>query len=432
MPTRTTTPSVPTPREPAGDGSAAVEAPVAAPPVPGPAAGAPGADAGPGPTVVVAPLDATSVPAARSLAQRLAALEQVGAVRGAPEPRFERVVRLARQLFDVPTASVSLVGAGEPAPAPMVVPAELAGTPVPPAGADGGAVLEDRGPDARLRFYAEHPMVDADGRRLGTLCIADTRPRRFTADQSALLRDLAHWVAKELSVDAELERAQQVQMGLLPRESPRVDGYELAGACLPSNQVGGDFYDWYPADDGVVISLADVMGKGPAAAILAAAVRAVLRGSAQGEAVDRAMLQAGAVLHADLSGAGLFATAFHARLEAATGRVTYADAGHGLTLVVRADGSWERLDALGLPLGVTDEATRALGETHLGPADLLLTFSDGVLDLFDGSLRCVPLLVGELLDCPSAEEAVQRVLRLAAVSAGRPDDVTVVALRRAA
>lgn len=419
MPTRTTTPSVPTPREPArGD------ADPAAPAVPP----APVVDAA-GPTVVVAPLDAAA-PAARSLPQRLAALEQLGTVTGAVEPRFDRVVRLARQLFDVPTATVSLVGAGEPAPAPMVVPAELAGTPAP--GRDGVAVLEDRGPDARLRFYAEHPLVGADGRTLGTLCIADTRPRRFTADQSALLRDLAHWVAKELSVDAELERAQQVQMGLLPRESPRVDGYELAGACLPSSQVGGDFYDWYPAADGVVLTLADVMGKGPAAAILAAAVRAVLRGSAQGESVDRAMLQAGAVLHADLSGAGLFATAFHARLEAATGRVTYADAGHGLTLVVRADGSWERLDALGLPLGVTDEATRDLGETHLGPGDLLLAFSDGVLDLFDGSLRCVPLLVGELLDCPSADEAVQRVLRLAAVSASRPDDVTVVALRRAA
>lgn len=420
MPTRTTTPSVPTPREPSGDGAEALDLarPLA---VADPA----------GPTVVVAPLD-TAAPAARSLPQRLAALERLGAVTGSPEPRFDRVVRLARQLFDVPTATVSLVGAGEPAPTPMVVPPELAGGTAPAPGPDGVAVLEDRGPDARLRFYAEHPLVGADGRTLGTLCIADTRPRRFTADQSALLRDLAHWVAKELSVDAELERAQQVQMGLLPRESPRVDGYELAGACLPSSQVGGDFYDWYPADDGVVLSLADVMGKGPAAAILAAAVRAVLRGSAQGESVDRAMLQAGAVLHADLSGAGLFATAFHARLEAATGRVTYADAGHGLTLVVRADGSWERLDALGLPLGVTDEAARDLGETHLGPGDLLLAFSDGVLDLFDGSLRCVPLLVGELLDCPSADEAVQRVLRLAAVSASRPDDVTVVALRRAA
>lgn len=420
MPTRTTTPAVPTPRETPGG------TPAAAPGVAAPARPAAVAEP-PAPTVVRVPLDAAA-PTARSLAQRLAALEQLGAVSGAPEPRFDRVVRLARQLFDVPTATVSLIGVGDTVPAPPAAPVEIAGTPV--VAADGTAVIEDRGPGAVLRFYAEHPLSGADGRLLGTLCIADTRPRRFTADQSALLRDLAHWVAKELSVDAELERAQEVQMGLLPRATPRIDGYELTGACLPSSQVGGDFYDWYPAEDGVVLTLADVMGKGPAAAILAAAVRAVLRGSAQGESVDRAMLQTGAVLHADLSGAGLFATAFHARLEASTGRVTYADAGHGLTLVVRADGTWERLDALGLPLGVTDETSRSLGETHLAPGDLLLTFSDGVLDLFDGSLRCVPLLVGELLDCPSADEAVQRVLRLAAVSESRPDDVTVVALRR--
>jgi len=348
---------------------------------------------------------------APGLDRRLAALERLGAVAADPEPRFDRVVRLARQLFDVPTATVSLIGSGD-------------GT------VTGSAVLEDRGPSARLRFYAEHPLVGQDGRVLGTLCIADTRPRRFTADQTALLRDLAAWVAKELSVDAELDRAQQVQMGLLPRETPVVPGYELAGSVLPSRTVGGDFYDWYGTADGLVLTLADVMGKGPAAAILAAAVRAVLRGSAQGEDVDRAMLHAGAVLHADLSDSGLFATAFHAHLDPASGTVSYADAGHGLTLVVRADGVWERLDALGLPLGVTDEASRALGETHLEPGDLLVTFSDGVLDLFDGSLRCVPLIAGELLDCPSADEAVQRLLRLAAVADPRPDDITVVALRR--
>ena len=386
---------------------------------------------------VTPPVPSPRAPAAADapgLARRLAALERTGAVQADPEPRFDRVVRLATQLFDVPSATVSLIGAGGSAHLPPpAAPAEVAGTAAAP-GAPGlhcdTAVIEDRGPDARLRFYAEHPLVGPDGRRIGTLCIADTKPRRFTADQSALLRDLAHWVAKELAVDAELARAQQVQMGLLPREAPQVDGYELAGACLPSSSVGGDFYDWYPAGDGVVLTLADVMGKGPAAAILAAAVRAVLRGSAQGDGVDRAMLHAGAVLHTDLSDSGLFATAFHARLEPATGRVTYADAGHGLTLVVRADGTWERLDALGLPLGVTDEATRELGETHLDPGDLLVTFSDGVLDLFDGSLRCIPLLAGELLHSPSAEEAVQRLLRLAAVTDPRPDDITVVALRR--
>jgi hypothetical protein len=369
----------------------------------------------------------------RGVARRLAALERVGAVTSDPEPRFDRVVRLAKQVFDVPTATVSLIGAGDSAHVSPAAPAEVRATAATAAARPvcDTTVIEDRGPAAHLRFYAEHPLVGPDGRRLGTLCIADTRPRRFTADQSGLLRDLAHWVAKELAVDAELHQAQQVQMGLLPRDAPVADGYELAGSCLPSRTVGGDFYDWYPCDDGVVLTLADVMGKGPAAAILAAAVRAVLRGSAHGEEVDRAMLHAGAVLHADFSDSALFATAFHARLQASTGRVSYSDAGHGLTLVVRADGTWERLEALGLPLGVTDEAHRERGETHLAPGDLLVTFSDGVLDLFDGTLRCVPLLAGELLDCPSADEAVQRILRLAASAPGRPDDITVVALRRA-
>ncbi|MBD3780440.1 MAG: SpoIIE family protein phosphatase [Micrococcales bacterium] len=346
------------------------------------------------------------------MARRLEALERLGAVTAGPEPRFDRVVRLARLVFDVPTATVSLIGADAPRDAAAP------------------AVLEDRGPDVRLRFYAEHPLLGADGRTMGTLCIADTRPRTFTADQTALLRDLAGWVAHELGVDAELGRAQQVQMGLLPRETPRVPGYELAGACLPSRTVGGDFYDWYAAGDGLVVTLADVMGRGPAAAVLAAAVRELLRESAHGEPVDRAMLHAGAVLQTDLSDSGLFATAFHARLDPATGDLAYADAGHGLTLVVRADGTWERLDALGLPLGASDEAARALGRTTLERGDLLVTFSDGVLDLFDGSLRCLPLIAGELLDCPSADEAVQRLLRLAAVADPRPDDITVVALRR--
>lgn len=347
------------------------------------------------------------------VARRLAALERLGAVSADPEPRFDRVVRLAKQVFDVPTATVQLVGADD-------------GTAV---HADA-AVVEDRGPDARLRFYAEHPLVDPDGSLRGTLCIADTRPRRFTADQSALLRDLAHWVAQELALDARLGRAQQVQLGLLPHETPQVAGYELAGSCLPGPDVGGDFYDWYADDEGVVLTLADVTGTGPAAAILAAAVRALLRGSAFGEQLDRAMLNAGAVLQADPSGSGLSATAFHARLEPATGRLTYGDAGHGLTLVLRADGTWERLTTLGPPLGVSDEATRDLAETHLGPGDLLVSFSDGVLDLFDGTARCLPLLAGELLDCPGAEEAVQRVLRLAAVAEARGDDITVLALRR--
>jgi serine phosphatase RsbU (regulator of sigma subunit) len=67
---------------------------------------------------------------------------------------------------------------------------------------------------------------------------------------------------------------------------------------------------------------------------------------------------------------------------------------------------------------------------HLEPGDLLVSFSDGVLDLVDGTLGGLGLLAEELVGCTDAEEAVQRVLRLAATASDRQDDLTVVALLR--
>lgn len=383
-----------------------------------------------------------------SEAARVEALHRLGVLDTPPEDRFDRVVRLARQLFGVDTAIVSLVdrhvvvhkamsGFDEP-----VVAREdsFCGTTVQ---SDAMLVVPDAARDERfrdkpfvvgadgLRFYAGQPLVAPGGYRVGTLCIADHAPREFDADSASLLRDLAAWVEKELVIDSELERAAQVQAGLLPRSAPDVPGYQVAGACLPSRAVGGDFYDWTATGTGLVLSLVDVMGKGAGAGIMAASIRAVLRGSAHGADVAQSLLYAGAILHSDLSGAGVFATAFHAALDAATGELRYADAGHGLTVLVRADGAAERLPATGLPLGVLDEASREQRTVHLAPGDLLLTFSDGLLDLVDGTLAGVEPVVAAVREAGSADAAVEAVLRLAAAAVERPDDITVVAVRRA-
>jgi hypothetical protein len=381
--------------------------------------------------------------------RRIEALHRLGVLDAPAEERFDRVVRLARQLFDVPTALVSLVDrdrvvhlAREGFDERVVRADESFCTHA--VQQEGTFVVEDATLDPRfvdnpyvlqpngVRFYAGQPLVAPGGHRVGTLCIADTRPRHFTAEQAALLRDLAQWVQKELVIDSEMERAAQVQAGLLPRDLPDVPGYQVVGACLPSRSVGGDFYDWAVTRDGrLVLSLVDVMGKGAGAAIMAASVRAVLRGSAQGQDVARSLLYAGAILHADLSGAGVFATAFHAALDPATGEVTYADAGHGLTVVVRADGTAARLPALGLPLGVLDEPDREQGSVTLAPGDVLVTFSDGVLDLTGGtSERAVEQVEQIAREAGSAQEVVDGVLRLSLGAADRPDDLTVVAVRR--
>lgn len=228
----------------------------------------------------------------------------------------------------------------------------------------------------------------------------------------------------------QLRRAARVQAGLLPSEAPEIPGWDVAARFVPAGSVGGDFYDWEVTDGGLVITLADVMGKGPGAAILAATTRSVLQ--AHGAEVDVAGTLAAAerAMEGDLASVGAFVTVFRAHVETATGVLTYADAGHGLTLLVRADGRTQRLSATGLPLGVQAGEERTAGTEQLDPGDLLLIFSDGVLDAAGGSLTDIARMEAALGGARRAADAVGTVLTLVG-SAAQDDDLTVVALRRA-
>lgn len=227
--------------------------------------------------------------------------------------------------------------------------------------------------------------------------------------------------------ESELERAAEVQRGLLPQHPPRLPGFELAGGCSPARVVGGDFYDWYSIDGGTVLTLADVMGKGIGAAIIAATVRAVLRSGSDAVPVNELVAGAASELEVDLQKAGSFVTLFYARLDSTAGLVRYADAGHGLTIVTRADGTAKRLATTSLPLGL------GLGEgwrehrVELGVGDTLVSVSDGVLDLYDGTLAAMDEVAVLARRAPSAQAVVDELLGM---SNGSADDVTAIALRR--
>jgi sigma-B regulation protein RsbU (phosphoserine phosphatase) len=120
---------------------------------------------------------------------------------------------------------------------------------------------------------------------------------------------------------------------------------------------------------------------------------------------------------------------FHARVEAATGRVNYVDAGHGLSVVVRADRSWQRLSAGDLPLGLGFAETWSTHDVTLGQGETLISFSDGLLDLYGGDAEALER-IGFLL---SSESTVGNMIdSVIANAAGynQVDDVTVVAIRR--
>ncbi|WP_043668395.1 PP2C family protein-serine/threonine phosphatase [Clavibacter michiganensis] len=236
--------------------------------------------------------------------------------------------------------------------------------------------------------------------------------------------------ARERVSEEELTRASVVQQALLPTTTVPLAGYQVAGACLPSKAVGGDFFDWYPVKEGLAFTLGDVMGKGVGAGIIAATARAVVRSAKNVPDPVAAIERTADCFTAELSAAASFATVFHARVRVEDHTVLYADAGHGLSALVRADGSHERLESADMPVGVPGGGWAA-HELVLGPGDLIVTFSDGVLDLFDGTLRAVDHVADLARASASADELVERITALASDQAN-PDDVTVLVLRREA
>ncbi len=379
---------------------------------------------------------------------RLQSLQDLQVLDTDEEERFDRVVRLAQGLFDVPMVAVSLIDTDRQWFKSRVG-LDVRETPRSAAFCDhtirkaGPMVVTDATDDDRfrqnplvtgdpnIRFYAGHPIQSPGGHPVGTLCLIDTEPRHMTAEQLDLLEDLAGWVEQELALDEELLRAREVQSALMPRRTADVAGYDIAGLCVPARDLGGDFFDWYFLDGGFQVVLADVMGKGIPAAIIAASVRAVVRGASQFNDLETAVNKAAQALEMDLTDTDTFVTLFAGRLEPESGELTYADAGHGLTAVIGPQGQARWLDSEGLPLGVLSGDKWVADRMVLEPGDTLVSVSDGLLDLFESREAGLAAAIEVTVEASTAQEIVERVSEFAA---GRSthDDATIVVLRRAA
>lgn len=373
---------------------------------------------------------------------RQRALDELAILDTPPEERFDRVVRLAQQLFGVDGAAVNFIDrdrqwskaiVGSPivelprANSVCAVTIQSDETLVVP-DLHVAPGLEELAVPGALQFYAGHPLYAPGGERVGSFCVFDSEPRQFTERETSMLRDLAGWVQQELSVSQELSRAAEVQQGLLPQQLLSMPGWDIAGMCLPARAVGGDFYDWYPVGEGAAFTLADTMGKGIGAAIIAATVRAVLRSAARFGDVAGAVDAAAASLTGDLDSTGVFVTLFHGRLDMDSGELTYVDAGHGLSFVARVDGEVQRLKSMSPPLGIDIETEWTPQTVTLAPGDTLISVSDGVLDLYPGVQQALDSVTTLVMLATSADEIVDAIKARARGVA--PDDVTVIVVRR--
>lgn len=376
--------------------------------------------------------------------KRQRAVEALGVLDTPPDARVDRVTRLAQELFDVPMVSVTLIDHDRQWRKSQI---GLGGNEAPREGAfcdvtvrEGDTlVVEDASVDAvfsenpfvvgdpHLRFYAGHPLATPGGEHFGTLCILDTKPRTLGAHERELLRELALWVETELTEVKQLGAASLVQEAMAPR-TPEAPGYTLAASATAAEQLMGDVYDWYVHEGRLRITLADVMGKGAGAAIIAAGVRASLR-TAPSRSLAESVAEVDRMLEEDIGGTNIFVTAVHTEIDLVTGDLSFIDAGHSLAFILRADGRWEFLESTGLPLGMGIEMNEARepATAHLDVGDSYLVCSDGLLDVLDPDDPYGH--VHRVITSLEPDGAVAEAARLArAVKA--PDDVTVVVVRR--
>jgi serine phosphatase RsbU (regulator of sigma subunit) len=268
--------------------------------------------------------------------------------------------------------------------------------------------------------------------RVDELIVTPVEKHELLARVENLLRGRALSLANASltrRLEVELERARAVQCGLLPSDSPTLEGFELAARCLPAREVGGDFYDWQAHEGEAILTVGDVMGKGVPAALLAATVRAVIRALAHKNPPGAALDLLSDTLAGDLERTASFVTLFHAHLSASKHEVHYVDAGHGHALIRRANGKIERLARGGRPVGFPARGPYRESTLRLDAGDILLVHSDGLCEGRAKEHARTPeeLLAGAAVDEPAAAIVDDLILR--APKADIVDDVTVLALK---
>lgn len=237
--------------------------------------------------------------------------------------------------------------------------------------------------------------------------------------------------------EQELDLARRIQRAFLISQFPSMPRLEVHAVNVSSRQVSGDFYDVVPVGDSLLLAIADVSGKGVAAALMSSMLQASLRTQAGSvDSVATMLLNMNRLLCGG-DPTGKFATFFLARVDEATLELRYSNAGHNYPFLRREDGSVRELDQGGLLLGIQEDIRLGESRVQLAPGDCVVLYTDGISeaanennDLY-GEERLAAFL-GALPDTLSASEVADRTLAevRAHLDGVEPsDDMTLVVLR---
>jgi sigma-B regulation protein RsbU (phosphoserine phosphatase) len=400
---------------------------------------------------------------------RLAELHALGLLDTPPEERFDRVTRLLALVMRVPMAYISLVDADrqwfksscglETTETPRAV--SFCGHAIL---SDEPMIVPDAAEDARfrdnplvtgapnIRFYAGRPLSGPGGHKVGTLCIADRRPRTLRPDEVEALGELAGIVERELGLvevarlqrdliagqqhlARELSRAAEYVRSLLP--TPIDDPIRARWRFEPCSQLGGDCfgYDWIDQDH-FAVYLLDVAGHGVGAALLSVSVANVLR-SRSLPGID--FRDPSAVL-AGLNDTfpmdrhdGKYFTIWYGVFDRNSRGLAYASGGHPAALLTNGSSEAVDLGVANFGIGMVPDASFRSASVAVDPMSTLHVFSDGAYEVNkpDGTMMKREELADYLASSPGpgCPDDVLRFVRRAGRAEALADDFSLVEIR---
>jgi sigma-B regulation protein RsbU (phosphoserine phosphatase) len=284
--------------------------------------------------------------------------------------------------------------------------------------------------------------LQREGELVGIFTASHCELNAFCSDQLRLLQGLCDHVAvavhnarrfgdereQRKRMSREAEEARSIQQALLPRSSPLIPGFSVSGLSIPAGSVGGDWFDFIPLRDGRWgLVLADVSGKGTAAALLMSATRGMLRSLAQtGSGPGEVLTRLNNMMIEDFP-SGRFVTMVYAELDPASRVLRIANAGHLAPLLVEPSGHRWINHEHGLPLGISASKFSETPVT-LGEHSRIAFYSDGITeaDIDSGEEYGAERLLAEMQLPDVTVDGLLADVRKFTNGTGLRDDATVI------
>jgi len=239
-------------------------------------------------------------------------------------------------------------------------------------------------------------------------------------------------------IQQQLSIARQIQISFLPKTSLDIPGYDISGENIPSEEIGGDYYDFINiVDHQIGIAIGDVSGKGIPAAILMASFRASLIAEIRNNYSIRTICQKVNQLLYESMESGNFVTAVYGVLDAKNHIFTFANCGHNLPLLIRKNGDIEYLREGGPVLGVALDAKFEDRPLYIELGDIIILYTDGVIEVFNdkgeeyGDARLIKIIKqNQKKSTKEIRDLIYNDVKSFASESHSFDDFTMIVLKR--